>query len=124
MGDAFETNLFRPPGLVAAADLSAKQFYIVKMTSTGVNLCGDGEAPLGVLLNKPTAGQACEVETLGITKVIGGAAITQGVLIASDANGKAKLAATGNYTLGTAITGCGADLELFTGLLRPAGRAA
>lgn len=125
MGDASEINLFRPGGTTAAADLSTKQFYVVKMTSTGINLCGDGEACVGILQNDSAAlGRAAEVEVFGLSKAIGGAAITQGALVASDANGKVVTAASGDYVLGTAWTGCGADGEYFTVLLRPAGRAA
>ena len=125
MGSAAEINLFRPGGTTAAADLSTKQFYAVKMTSTGINLAGDGERVDGVLQNKPTAlGQAAEVETLGLTKAIGADAIAQGASVASDANGKFVTAASGDYIAGTAWTACGADGELFTVLLRPEGRAA
>lgn len=125
MGNASEIHLFRPSGATAAADLSAKQFYAVKQTSTGINLAGAGEAIVGILQNKPSAlGQATEVETLGLSKAVGGAAITQGAAVTPDGNGKLITATTGDHIAGTAWTGCGADAELFTVLLRPQGRSA
>lgn len=124
MGSAFEVPLHKPPCGLAAADLSAKHHYLVKMTSTGVNLCGDGEAAIGVLQNKPASGVVAEVETLGTTMCVAGDAITQGANVASDTNGKAVTAASGDFIVGTALTAAGADLEEFTLLLRPQGRAA
>lgn len=121
MGDAFETNLFRPTGGVAAADLSAKQFFAVQMTSTGWNLCGDGARVDGVLQNKPASGQPVEAESFGLTKAVGGAAITQGASVASNAAGKFVTATAGEYIAGIAYTACGADGEFFTVFLRPAG---
>ncbi len=121
---AFELAGFKPPGLVAAADLSTKQFYFVKKNATDkqVALCDtDGEIPFGVLQNKPNAvGAAAELVTFGITKVIAGETIVAGDLIGTDNAGKARLvektntgADIGDYWCGQAITG-GASGELIT----------
>ncbi len=84
--------------LLAAADLSASQYLLVKADANGkAALAAAGEAPIGVLQNKPTAGQAAQVRLYGVSKVVAGAAIAKGAFVASDANGKAK-AAQAAYT--------------------------
>ena len=60
--------------LPAAADLSAKQFYFVKIDTSGQAALAatTGEAVIGVLQNKPTQGQAAQVMVQGITKAVVG----------------------------------------------------
>jgi len=85
-------------GVKAAADLTAKQFYLVKRTSaTEVNICGAGEVALGVLVNKPNTGEAADVFAFGYAQVVSdgnAAAIAIGDPLKSDAAGKAVKAAT------------------------------
>ncbi|NPV72075.1 MAG: DUF2190 family protein [Firmicutes bacterium] len=94
--------------LEAAADLSASQYRFVRVDANGrAALCGAGQPAVGVLQNKPSAaGQAAQVRALGITKVVAGAAIAKGALVASDASGQAVAATvtTANTTTG-ALTG-------------------
>jgi len=119
---AYEVPLHRPPVGNAAADLSGKQFYCVKMTSSGVNLSGDTEAILGVLQNKPESGKPCEVETLGTTRAVAGAAITKGANIASGTGGKIRAATTGDYISGIALEAAAADGDIIPITLRPLGK--
>ena len=121
-------------GLEANADLSTKQWYFVKMTTTNkrVGLASvDGEAVLGVLVNKPSAaGQAAEVVMFGMVKIIAGETITAGDKIKTDASGKAgvvDLTSTGadlkDSAVGTAVIGAAAG-ELATVVLGvPQGKA-
>lgn len=111
--------------LVAAADLSTKQFFAVKVDSAGkAALAAAGEFAIGILQNNPTSGVAATVRVSGKSKGIAGAAITAGAPIACDANGKivtATLARTktddagvaadaliGSNVLGIAMTDAGA----------------
>jgi hypothetical protein len=82
---------------LAAADLSAKQYYFVNLNSTGGVVLADaaGESCLGVLLNKPTSGQVAQVAIGGVTKVISSGVIAVNAMVATDANGKAKVAVAG-----------------------------
>jgi len=123
---AYENVSTTVPGAEAAADLSAHQFKLVKMTSTGVNLCGAGEAALGVLQNKPDAlAQAATVWGPGSTsKVVAGAAVAKGAKITSDATGRAVTAASGNYEAGQALDAASAAGNLITIFINPQGRAA
>lgn len=111
--------------LEAGADLSAKQFFFVSMSSDGqVDPTGDGAAAIGVLLNDPAAaGRAAEVCIGGLTRVSAGGSITAGDEVASDAAGEAVAAATGDIILGTAVTG-GSDGEVISIVFQPRGAAA
>lgn len=94
-----------PKTFTAGADLSAKQFYFVKMSSGNVVACGDGERAIGVLQDKPTAsGKAAAVNTAegDILKVVCGGTVTIDGDVASDADGAAVDATTGDIILGTA----------------------
>lgn len=105
---------FEIPGpafsLEAAADLSGKQFFLVKIDTSGnAALAGNGDLSMP-LQNKPLAGQAAELVDRGISKVSVGAAVTAGDLLASDVNGQAVLATTGEFIVGTAVlTAAGAN---------------
>lgn len=108
--------------LEAGADLSAKQFFFVSMSSDGqVDPAGDGANAIGVLLNDPAAaGRAAEVCIGGMTRVLAGGTVAAGAAVASDAAGEAVTAATGDVILGTAVTG-GADGEVISIIFQPRG---
>lgn len=75
----------------AAADLSTKQFFFVKLDSSGnVALCsGATDKPYGILQDKPNAaGVGCVVARCGISKVSAAAGNTQGNVGGTDANGQ------------------------------------
>jgi len=64
MGGAFERHTDYFPNVTAAADYSAKQFYVVYMSSdTAVTLCDATPAltPIGVLNNEPASGETAQV---------------------------------------------------------------
>lgn len=77
----------------AGADLSAKQYYFVKLNASGqvVIYATAGEAAIGVLMNEPAAsGRAAEVALPGsVVPVQAGGSFTAGDRITGDANGKA-----------------------------------
>lgn len=97
------------PGLVAAADLSAKQYYGLRVTAAfGVDVSsGAGQACLGILQNKPTSGQPAEVMQSGISKAIAGAAVAAGAEVMVAADGRIITAATaGSNVIGICLDGC------------------
>ncbi len=102
--------------LEAGADLSANQFYAVKVTGADtVGLAGDDELMVGVLQNKPAAaGRAATVRISGLTKAVASAAIAAGAKVGVAAGGKFKTADTGSVVCGTAVNAAGADGEVFT----------
>lgn len=107
---------YQVPGFVtgtvtAAADLSAKQYYIVKVTANNaVNLTSSaGEAAFGILQNAPTSGAAAAVMNVGVSLVIAGSGgLAAGNLVQAAADGTAIAASTGDYVLGTVIVGASA----------------
>lgn len=91
----------------AAADLSDEQFYFVKMSDDfKVALCSvDGELPLGVLQDTPSAaGRECSVAYGGVTKVVLGETVTAGEEAKVSSAGKAIGASTGT-TAGDHVVG-------------------
>lgn len=117
---ATQNQVFQLTGMAADADLSAKQFFFVKMDTTDkrVSLCDtDGEVCIGVLQNKPNgAGQVAEVMALGITKVKAGETLAAGDLVKTLSNGKAGVAEgtvtgadVGDYVIGQVKIGAALD---------------
>src|SRR5574343_819102 len=105
---SFEHPDFRL-SLVAAADLSAKQYYAVKIDSAGkVAVAGAGELAIGILQNKPAAGEAANVWTFGpVSKAFAGGTIAAGAAVAADSNGKLVTATAGKVN--TSDAGASAD---------------
>lgn len=83
--------------LQAAADLSAQQYYFVKLDSNGkaAACTAATDQPIGVLQNKPVANAVAEIVVIGVSKVSSDAAITAGALIGTSADGQAVTKATG-----------------------------
>lgn len=115
---AYEIGGFEVGTLVAAADLSTKQHFFVKVDSNGkVALAGANELAIGVLQNDPKTDEAATVRVHGITKVVAGAAISKGDRVGSDANGKARGGVIVGLTLGIALEAASADLDVIAVLL-------
>lgn len=93
----------------ANADLSAKQFFLVKQTAADtVDLVSAvTDRTFGVLLNAPKANQACEVQTDGIAKCVSdgsGTSIAAGDPLAADTSGRVvKNATTDRLGVGVAM---------------------
>jgi len=72
----------------------------------------------GVIQDAPTAAdQACALGNRGVTKCVAGAPVTAGTLIMSNGSGRGVLATTGLFFIGRALTGAGADGQIFELLL-------
>ena len=109
--------------LPAGADLSAKQYYFVKVNSSGnAVLCAAAtDAPIGVLQNAPISGAEASVLVVGGTKLVAGAAIAAGIKIGTDSAGKAdaKVAGTDTteYTVGQVLLASAADADVLTAVI-------
>lgn len=86
--------------LVAASDLSASQYKFVKLDTAGLAaaVAAATDVPVGVLQNKPTAGQTAAVMVYGVTKVQGDADLARGNLIGTSADGQADAKTPGTDT--------------------------
>lgn len=120
---AYEANLQIIPGLVSAADLSAKQFTFVNVDSNGKVAANttEGAVVAGVLQDAPTAADLpASPAFAGVTKVVAGATVTPDDQLMSDTAGRAIPATTAKFFRGQALTGGAVD-EIITMVLAPTG---
>ncbi len=104
---AVEIPLFVDSRFRAYVSLATKQFYFVKLTSNGIELCAAAtDKPFGVLQNAPAAGENAEVMRIGVSKIKSGGTIAIGASIGTNANGEGASKAPGtdttNYLAGVA----------------------
>jgi len=96
--------------LEAAADLSASQFHFVGVNSAGkaalaILSTGTGDV-LGILQNKPIAGQAASIMIDGVSKVVSqGSTLAAGDLVGNSTSAKANVVAAGDMIRGTILYG-------------------
>lgn len=126
--------------LIAAADQSTSQYRAIKVdTAEKGAVAGAGEFAIGVLQNKPAAGEAATVRVAGVTKMVAGAAVAAGARVAPDAAGKAKTAVaatvntsdagaasdavTASHVLGIALEAAAADGDIISVLITHSGAA-
>ncbi len=108
----------------AAADLSAKQFYFVKLASaTTVNVCtAITDLPIGILQNDPASGEQAVVRIFGISKASADGTIAAARWIGTSADSQAGGITPGSdttvYVMGQAIQAASAG-ETFTMFLNP-----
>lgn len=102
--------------LPAAADLSTKQFYAIKVDSNGkAAVASTGEFCAGILQNKPGSGQAATVAYGGISKAIAGGNVTAGMTVAANSDGKVVNAA--EAVVDTSNTGAAADAVIASNVI-------
>ena len=105
---------------VAGADLSALQYYYVKLSTTDtVVVCAAAtDVPIGILQNAPTSGQEATIMVTGISKVNSNAALSIGDLIGTAGDGQADAKVPGTdtteYVVGVVLEASGAAGELAT----------
>lgn len=84
----------------AGSDLTTSQFRFVKLQSNGRVIRCDtaGERAYGVVLNKPANGETAQVAIgEGGSEVVAGGAVTRGVEVTTDNQGRAVAATTDKY---------------------------
>lgn len=130
---AYEINNYSVRAtFVAGADLSTKQYTFVKLNSSGevIAAAAATDIPIGVLQNNPTSGAEASVTIVGGTKIVAGAAISEGALVGTSSTGKAVALVAGTdttkYVVGTLLTESGADGDIVSAVVNCAnpGRAA
>lgn len=115
--------------LPAGADLSTKQYYFVKINSSGQAVLPDAatDRPIGVLQNNPVSGGEASVLVVGGTKVVASASIDEGVVIGTNNAGKADAKTPGTdtteYVVGTVILAAGGDNQIATAVINCASPA-
>ena len=117
--------------LVAGADLSALQYYFVKINSSGqaIACAAATDQPIGILQNAPIANQEAEILVAGGSKLVLGGTVTIGQVVSPSSAGAGVAIANGTdttkYGCGIALAG-GASGETITAVvsLASAGRGA
>jgi hypothetical protein len=113
-------------GFSAAADLSAKQYIIVR--ASGTNQCNQASHsaavaaagwPIGVLQNKPKSGEAADICFLGMTKVQAGSSVTANGPITTNSSGRAVDAVSGDTIIGRALEASATEGLEITALIFP-----
>lgn len=122
---AFNNSYETLPGLVAASNLSSSQFLVGKLASTAGKVAAAGTlnsttnptAFVGVIMNKPAAGEEVEFAINGIVKAIAGTStIAVGDRVWSNSTGKLTDAGTtdNGYFLGRALEAAAAANDVIT----------
>jgi len=92
----------------AAADLTGKKYYAVKLNAQGEVALASAitDIVIGILQNEPSAqGLEASVCVSGVSKVVLGATVATGALVGVSAAGKAVADASTNFTLGPLMSG-------------------
>lgn len=100
--------------VISAADLTGKEFYAAKRTSSGLALCGAGDACDGVISEGKAVGLHSSIKTGNQLKAVAGAAVAIGAKVTPNSAGKFVTATAGTEVFGTAMTAAGAADVLFT----------
>lgn len=121
---AYEGAQIKVGQWTASADLSAKQYYFVKMSGNNTVDVTSAitDKTIGVLQNNPTSGAAAEVCVFGVTKVVADGNLTAGNLIGTSNDGQADAITAGTdttvYVVGQALE-AGAAGETVTMFFNP-----
>jgi hypothetical protein len=101
---AFEIPLFKWT-LPAGADLSASQYRGLVASGANTIVAGAGVRVIGALQNKPTSGQAAEIQTYGITFAELGGTVTAGADVSMDSAGRFVVSSGSAAILGSCLVG-------------------
>lgn len=90
----------------AAADLSAIQYHIMRLSA--VNKCNMSSNAAdsdmcGILQNKPQSGEPATIQYFGPGRAVAGATVTAGDHITCDGSGRAITVTSGSMSLGQAL---------------------
>lgn len=119
---AYENGLLTT-SVPASTDLSAKQYFGVKIDTNGqLALAGEGDAAVGVLQDKPAAqGRVGCIAIGGVSKVACGGTIAKGERFSFDSAGKAVSVGSGNdWSMGVMLE-AGAAGIISTCIIQPTG---
>jgi len=101
----------------AAADLSGVQYHIMRQDAAhSCNVASEAvnSTMIGILQNKPESGENATIADEGISKVVAGAAITQGLHVTCNGSGRAAAVGSGDVALGRALEAAGADGDIIS----------
>lgn len=98
---------------VTGADLSAKQFYVVKLAAAdGQVVLGTLGVGIGILQDHNEKDREATVRILGMSRGISGAVFARGIELTADADGKLITALTGNLVIAHSNSASTAEDEI------------
>lgn len=108
---------------VAAADLSAKRYHIMRVidNAKGINIASlaTHSSMIGVLQDAPISGQHGSVAFQGVGNITLGAAVNSLVWVTSNGSGRAVAATSGQMVCGRLLETGGADGQVVKCLYVP-----
>jgi len=115
-------NYFTIPGVVATATFAAKQYYIVKASSTaGEVKVADTKASdhiLGIIQNDAIAAQEAEVACVGVCKAAAETSVAYGDALTTSSTGRVKATTVdGDQIVGIALEASSAAGDIISVLL-------
>lgn len=110
------------PASKAAADLTAQQYHVVRLSAanaTNLASLATTSAISGVLQNKPKTNEACSVAFSGASKITAGGALTANDIITTNSSGRAAVVASGQMAIGRVLEAAAADGDIVSAVLFP-----
>lgn len=114
------------PAFKAGDDLTNHQYLVMRLSAINtVKVASNAvagaatEMAIGVLQNNPGTDEGASVAYQGLSKVVGGAAITAGAMITHNGSGRAIAATSGSTVIGRALNTIANDGEIVTAMLFP-----
>lgn len=105
--------------LPSGEDLSTRQYHLVSVNASGeAVLAAAGAIAVGVLQNTPKQGEPAGIRSLGITKLVTGAALVAGQAVTCDASGQGVAAQAGDAINGVALAGTTVAGQIISLLLK------
>lgn len=121
-----QQNVTEAITLEAAADLSAKQYHLLRLsTDWTCNQASTSITPIvGVLQNIPQSGEAATVGIMGISRVVVGSTVAAGDFLTTSASGRAVKCAPASggasaYAIGMALEAGTTDGDIISAYIRP-----
>lgn len=109
-------NYYNPTSALSGPNGSG-QFLAVQLSTsadrTSLLVSSGGVAIYGILQNTPAQGDAADVCLFGLTKAVGGAAITRGASLMVDSSGRLVTATSTNVIVGYAVESCSGANDIF-----------
>ena len=110
--------------LLAGADLTGKEFSLIKAGASDAVLAGKGEAADGVVVNVNVSGKPIGALTEPGQKILlrTGAAVAKGDFLTADASGRVVKAVDGDHIVARALQAATAADQFITGVFQPLGK--
>lgn len=115
-------NYYNPGSALSGPNGSGQFLAVILSTTadrTSLLVSSGGAAIYGILQNSPALGDAADVCLVGISKAVGGAAITRGAALMTDSSARLVTQTGSNIVVGYALESCSGANDIFTAFITP-----